>query len=247
MNQFFKSAGLMLLAGFILVGCGSFGGGMFGGSSDGGLFSQFQSPGTEQSSNEFSARMTRVDQANDRQAARNNLIEELMRESDQRCRENLVEIREQIEDWDFDAPPLDQFSATLERGMAQRNYDTINSDLKPIAASAQIKPGAELGQTITSKIEARRKQLGNAIRERKDMDIHRYPVKQALGDIKAYHQSCSLNLGIGEMVRASNPVYTDEQRKAKIESLMKLRQTLIDQGISPRAVQQKIDAVILAD
>ncbi|WP_072659906.1 hypothetical protein [Mariprofundus micogutta] len=110
-----------------------------------------------------------------------------------------------------------------------------------------VNPVKELGTSIISVIKTNRKHSRSILKEREDMDIHRYSVKQALQDIQVYHQSCSIQLGVSEVARMTSQRMTLDEKKAAIESLLQLRQTLMKQGLSTRSVQQKIDAVILAD
>ena len=197
--------------------------------------------------NDITTRMLRVDRANDRNAARNALVRELITESDQICDKRLAAFPEQIEAWKLRAAKADSLNSTLENGIEQRVLDTINPELKMNQPPISSQPKKLLGETIIAMIRKNRTQTRIILKNREEMDIHRYSVKQAMQDVQNYHRSCTVELGLSEVVRATSRRMSPDEKQAKIESLMLLRQTLMKQGLSTRSVQQKIDAVILAD
>jgi len=190
-------------------------------------------------------RLVELDHALDRNAARNALMREFIVESDQACDKKLTDISDQIEDWELNPDKSDKLSKILNETIASRQLDTVTPELAINQPASANNPVKELGESIVSIIQRNRKQTRVILKDREDMDIHRYSVKQALQDMQAYHQSCSIQLGVSEAARLASQRMTTEEKKAEIESLIQLREILMKQGLSTRAIQQKIDAVIL--
>jgi len=197
--------------------------------------------------NDITSRMLRVDRAMDRNVARNALMQELITESDQICNSKLAGIPKQVEGWKLKSKKNDTLNSTLENGIGQRVLDATNPELALKQPDRSNQPKKVLGEAIVSMIKKNREHTRTILKNREEMDIHRYSVKQAMQDIQTYHRSCDPELGISEVVRATSRRMTAAEKQAEIESLMLLRQTLMKQGLSTRSVQQKIDAVILAD
>jgi len=197
---------------------------------------------------DITSRMDRVDNAMDRNMARNTLIRELIAESDQICNSRLAEIPDQMEkNWKLKTARGDALSSTLDNGIEQRILDTITPDLTMNQPLTFNHPKKVLGESIVSMIRKNREQSRIILKSREEMDIHRYSLKQAMQGVQAYHRSCTIELGISELAGMTSHRMSAQEKQAKIESLMLLRQTLMKQGLSTRSVQQKIDAVILAD
>ncbi len=229
-----------------LTGCSGFQGSYDSDTSS--MFTEISGNERETSGNKkIDKRLVELDHALDRNAARNALVREFIAESDQVCDKKLTAISDQIEEWELNPKQSDKLSKTLNETIASRQLDTVTPELtinQPASASNPVK---ELGQSIVSIIKRNREQTRVILKDREYMDIHRYSVKQALQDMQVYHQSCSIQLGISEAARMTSQRMTTEEKKAEIESLIQLRETLMKQGLSARAIQQKIDAVILAD
>jgi len=194
-----------------------------------------------------STRLMNIDHALDRNAARNGLVRDLVAESDQACDKTIAAISTQVEAWELRPQKADKLGLLLQDAMAQRQLDIISPELVIDQPAISATPTKALGEAIVAAINKNRAQIRKLLKEREDTDIHRYPVKQALQDVQAYHHACSLQLGVSEVARLSSPRMTPAERQTEIEALMQLRQTLMQQGLSTRSVQQKIDAVILAD
>lgn len=197
------------------------------------------------SSKSIAARIRHIDQANDRQAARNAIIHELVAESDRKCALILKEVPDQINKWHFNSVDGDTLTAMLTENIGKREFDPLNDELTNKPLSANDNPTQALADTVVSVIEKQRQQILSTLKTRQEIDIHGYSMRQALQDIRYYHSSCSVAYGISEVAAAMTPAMTPEEKQAAIDALMQLRQTLIQQGISTRAVQQKIDAIIL--
>ncbi|TLS77983.1 hypothetical protein FE236_02525 [Mariprofundus erugo] len=198
------------------------------------------------SSKSITSRIQHIDQANDRQAARNIIIQELLAESDRKCALVLKEVPEQINKWHLGSVDGDKLTTMLTENIAKREFDPLNDELTNNPLAATENPQKELADTIISVIEKQRQQILSTLKTREEIDIHGYSMRQALQDIRYYHNSCSIPYGISTVAAATTPAMTPEEKQAAIDALMQLRQTLIEQGISTRAVQQKIDAVIMA-
>lgn len=193
-------------------------------------------------------RMMSVDQAADRVRARNELIIDLLTESDTACSKRLTEMAADAEHWPVSkSEKKDQLSLTLESGIAQRKYDKSNADMRIALPETTGSAAETLVRTIGEQIDKQRQQTRTEIEARLQMDIHRYTLKQALEDVQTYHESCSIEQGAAAVARATERRMSAEERQAELESLFKLRQTLMEQGLSTRAVQKKIDAVIMAE
>jgi len=194
---------------------------------------------------DINSRMMRVDKANDRQVARNALTRELMRESDQACELYLARIPAQVARWEMEMRRDDKLESTLADAIKVRALDRVTPDLilHPPGDSSQAAP--ELAASITAMVRKNRAQTSMILKDREEMDIHRYSLKQALQDVQGYHQLCSLELGAAEVARATVQPTSVADKQAQIEPLMQLRQILMQQGLNTRAVQQKIDAVIM--
>jgi len=194
-----------------------------------------------------STRLMNIDRALDRNSARNRLVREFIAESDQACDRTLADISGQIENWKMEPQKADKLSVMLQDAMAQRQLDTVNPDLAITPPATSANPAIALRESILTTIKKSREEIRKLLKEREDTDIHRYSVKQALQDVQTYHHSCALQPGVSEVARLSSHRMSAAEKQAEIEALMQLRQTLIQQGISTRAVQRKIDEVILAD
>jgi len=228
---------------FTLTGCANIQKAIESGAS--GLRSAFAEESPTTSAHDITSRLIRADQANDRIAARNTLSRELINDSDQACSTVLASIPEQVEKWKFESGHTDKLEKILTDGINQRQLDAVNPALALNQPAITNKPKQQLGESIVSMIKKQRGRIRLTLAEREDMDIHRYTLKQALQDVQAYHRTCSVDLGLSEVARSTSQGMSAEEKQAKIESLLQLRQTLMQQGLNTRAVQQKIDAVVL--
>jgi len=216
-------------------------------SGTAGLLSAFSEKTTPASGHDITSRMLRVDQASDRVTARNALTHELLSDSDQACDKLLARVPEQIDKWNIESGNADKLTPILADGIQQRQFDSVNPALVLNQPAISSKPKQQLAEAIVSMIKKQRARIRLALTGREEMDIHRYSVKQALQDVQTYHRACSVELGISEVARSDSQGMTAEEKQAKIESLLQLRQTLMQQGLNTRAIQQKIDAVVLED
>ncbi|MDX8405472.1 MAG: hypothetical protein R8K50_04900 [Mariprofundus sp.] len=196
---------------------------------------------------DINSRMMRVDQANDRQAARNALVRELINEADQSCEQMLAGIPERVSKWKLTMRPLDKLDETLATAIEHRPLDRVNEEVALHLAVDSSRASQQLATSIIAMIRKTGEQTVLILKAREEMDIHRYSLKQALQDVQSYHRLCSLELGTAEVARATLKHPSMAEKQAQIDALIQLRKTLIQQGLNTRAIQQKIDAVILDD
>jgi len=202
----------------------------------------------EKRSDAMTVRMMSVDQASDRMRARNELIVDLLDESDGLCTARLEKIAAKAQKWPLqDESEPDQLDSALSKGIAQRQYDKINPDMRLPISDASGHPGQTLAAIISKEIRKQRQTTRNSIENRLQMDIHQYSLKQSLEDVQVYHNSCRLDQGIASVAKATSIRMTAEERQAELDSLLQIRQTLMHQGLSTRAIQKKIDALIMAE
>jgi len=193
-------------------------------------------------------RMLHADQASDRIGARNSLIGELISDADQVCHHRLALLPQQIEKWTLAIHRRDKLAILLNDGISQRPLDHINPDLAIALPEPGPDPKQQLADAMVAIITAQREAIRTTLTAREELDIHRYPIKQALLDVRTYHLACSAELGLSGVTHASSSQrMTVEEKQMKVESLIQLRQILMEQGLSTRTIQKQIDAVILAD
>ncbi|MBN4077062.1 hypothetical protein JYT48_02200 [Mariprofundus ferrooxydans] len=187
-----------------------------------------------------------VDQANDRAASRNKMMWEMIAASDHICEQY---INDMLSDSDASFPlrerSVDALDTKLTAAIGLRSFDQTNAESTLFAAlhvgSAAAAIRTALAKTITRTRGLARIQL----KARLGGYISEYSVKQALMDVAAYHNSCSARFAATELARVTTMQMSDTKREASIETLMQLRQKLMSEGMNTRAVQQKIDALIL--
>lgn len=212
-----------------------------------GVLKAFATKATSTPAELMNERMLHADQASDRIKARNSLINEFIKDSNLVCNHRLASLSKQIERWTLESHHRDKLATLLADGMARRTLDYINPDMVLDQPAIAAEPKQQLVEAMIAIITKQREAIRATMIEREEMDIHRYTLKQALQDVYTYHLTCSAELGLSGVIHNASPRMTPEEKQAKIDSLMQLRQTLIRQGISTRAVQKKINAVILAD
>ncbi|EAU53839.1 hypothetical protein [Mariprofundus ferrooxydans] len=212
-----------------------------------GVLKAFATKATATPADLMNDRMLHADQASDRIKARNSLISEFIEDSNLVCNHRLAGLSKQIKRWSLESHHRDKLAALLTDGMARRTLDYINPDMVLDQPAIAAEPKQQLVEAMIAVITKQREAIRTTMLAREEMDIHRYTLKQALQDVYTYHLTCSAELGLSGVIHNASPHMTPEAKKATIDSLIQLRQTLIQQGISTRAVQKKIDAVIMAD
>ncbi|WP_155901577.1 hypothetical protein [Mariprofundus ferrooxydans] len=210
-----------------------------------GLLSAFSKEAA--SGHDIRSRLLHADQASDREAARNALIREFISTSDQSCNKVLAGIPGQVKKWELKSRHTDNLDKILADGIGQRQFDSVNPALTLNRPGEADHSKQLLAESIISTIRHNRERTLVEIQAHEEMNIHRYSLKQALQNVQAYHSACAVEAGIAGVARSTMRRMTPAEKQAEIESLMQLRQTLIRQGVSTRAVQKKIDAVIMAD
>ncbi len=235
---------LLLVA---LTGCANVRDALDAGKS--GLMSMLpeKSSDTVPAHGDITSRLHRVDQAYDNTLARNTLTHELIDGADQTCKQTFVDLTAQIKHWKMPSSRHDKLDEMLTIGIAQRNLDRSNPELSLVQPADATNAKQQLTDAIITTINKQRGAIRLALTAREKMDISRYPIKQALRDVQAYHRACTLSSGLAGVAHNTSQRMTAEEKHEQIESLMQLRQTLMQQGLNTRAIQQKIDTIILTD
>ncbi|MDQ6993023.1 MAG: hypothetical protein Q9M31_06065 [Mariprofundus sp.] len=191
-------------------------------------------------------RIKRIDQASDRMTARNDIMHELIQTSNQTCEHILSKLPKQIKRWNIESEKSNN-SSLLEDTIERRKFDNVDPSLALQQSIFTHPAKQELARAITAMIKKNRYQLYLTLRNREDMDISQYSLKQALQNLVTYQHACSVEQGISDLALASTQQHTTiEEKQAQIESLIKLRQTLIEQRLGTQAIQQQIDAIIMS-
>ena len=186
------------------------------------------------------------DLANDREAARNTFIQKMMITSDQLCEKYKRKIIDDSQSWSIKSEKYDkQFDEQLKEAISIRQSDLVRPNVTILARNEGETVEYAIAQTLVESIESTRNMAGVQLKARMEDSLRQYSLKQGLLDLKAYHDSCSVAFAAQTLARESVGKMTSSERNASIESLMKLRQKLMDEGLNARAVQQKIDALIL--
>jgi len=187
-----------------------------------------------------------LDLANDREAARNTFMKDMITSSDRLCDKQKQQILHDSQQWDIDSEKGDrQFEDMLKEAIDLRQYDHTNPGMTLLSKRELATPERAMATVIIKNIEETRKLARIQLKSRMEEAIRQYSVKQGLLDLQAYHNSCSIHFAAGSMAIASTVKMTPAERNASIEDLMQLRQKLMDEGLNARAVEQKIDALIL--
>jgi len=187
-----------------------------------------------------------LDLANDREAARNAYIQNLIVASDQLCEKHKRKIIADSQLWDVKSEKENrQFDEQLKEAISLRRSDLVRPNVTVLSRNEMETAEYSLAKTIVESIETTRKMTGIQLKARMEDPLRQYSLKQGLLDVQAYQNSCSVTFAAGTLARKSVEKMTPDERSASIESLMKLRQKLMDEGLNARAVQQKIDALIL--
>jgi len=187
-----------------------------------------------------------LDLANDREAARNTFMQEMITSSNKICDKHKQQILNDSRQWDMHSKQDDvQFEEQLKEAISLRQFDHIspNMTILPIQETETVEH--TMATILTETIEASRRLARIQLKARMEDPIRQYSVKQGLLDLQAYHHSCSVQFAAAAVARANAGKMTPEERNAAIEGLIQLRQKLMDEGLNTRAVQQKIDALIL--
>jgi len=187
-----------------------------------------------------------IDEANDRAASRNKMIQKMMVESDDVCQHYVKQVlAEGGKEFPFREKTNDGLDAKLKSAIALRRFDQADEN-KTLFASRHVEdPEKDVRIALVKTIIKTRALARIQLKARLDGYITGYSLKQALMDVAAYHHSCSASFAATELARLTTMQMSDATRKASIETLMALRQKLMSEGINTHAVQQKIDALIL--
>jgi len=235
---FFKCLAVLLLV-VGLTGCGA-----IKNISDGKPL-LFNASGAKEQS-DLQARIRVIEEANDREAARNKWIQEKMSSSDQLCDAYINSMLQNSEAWQLSEKHNDELDKNLQLAISLRKFDRADSDALLFARGDEKKLENPIALSLAKTIERTRRMARIQMKARLEGSFAQYSVKQALMDVAAYHGSCSTKFAATELARSTTMAMSPEQKSESIASLMQLRQKLMDEGLNTRSVQQKIDAVILA-
>ncbi len=188
-----------------------------------------------------------LDLANDREAARNRFMQELITSSDKICEKYKQQILNDSQQWNMYSEKGGlQFETKLKEAISLRQSDRINPNMTILSMHEMDSAEHAMATILTETIESSQKMARIQLKARMEDSIRQYSVKQGLLDLQAYHHSCSVQFAAAAVARARAEKMTPEEKSASIEALLQLRQKLMDEGLNTRAVQQKIDALILA-
>jgi len=187
-----------------------------------------------------------IDEANDRAVSRNKMIWEMITASDQICNEYVNQmLHEAGQKFPFREKGNDGLDAKLESAIALRKFDHASVNHTLFATVDVEDPEKDVRIALAKTIMNTRALARIQLKARLDGYISEYSVKQALMDVAAYHNSCSASFAATELARVTSMQMSDAKRKTSIEALIQLRQKLMSEGMNTRAVQQKIDTLIL--
>jgi len=185
-----------------------------------------------------------LDLANDREAARNAYIQDMIAVSDRICEEHMQQIRHDSLQWSMDTETDNgALEQQLKEAIRLRDSDHITPNMTILSIPETETPENTMANLLIETIEATRRLARIQIKSSMENAIRQYSLKQGLLDVQAYHRSCSVPYAAAVVARAGE--MTAPERNASIEDLMQLRQKLMDEGLNTRVVQQKIDALIL--
>ncbi len=234
---YFKYMAALLLA-VGLAGCGA-----IKNISDGKPL-LFNSSGAKEQS-DLQARIRVIEEANDREVARNKWIEEKMNHSDQLCGTYINSMLKNSEAWQLNDKDNDELDKKLQLAISLRKFDRADPDALLFARGDEKKLENPIALSLIKTIERSRRMARIQMKARFEGSFAQYSVKQALMDVAAYHRSCSTKFAAEKLARSTTMLMSPEQREESIQTLMQLRQKLMDEGMSTRSVQQKINAIIL--
>jgi len=187
-----------------------------------------------------------IDEGNSRAAGRNKMIWEMIATSDHICEQYVDDmLHDDHQNFPLQDRSSDALDAKIAAAIALRTFDQANANDVLFASMPPEQPARAIRIALAKTITRTRALAKIQLKARLDGYISEYSVKQALMDVAAYHDSCSVTFAALELARVTTMHMTAEKRNASIEALIELRQKLISEGMNTRAVQQKMDALIL--
>ncbi|NWF37185.1 hypothetical protein [Mariprofundus sp. KV] len=207
----------------------------------------FSSTGKSDKLTAMDRQLQAVDRANDRVAARNELVRQMIAESDSACEKELGIIADDIENWKIDNRAPGPLGEKLEAAIAKRQFDTGNTKESQFVQGNAEPPAKALANAIVETIKRNRNKARSTLDERMEASINHYSLKQALMDLDAYHNLCTTALGASQLARSTSVRMSPEEKSAAIDSLVQMRKKLMQEGINPRSIQRKIDDIIMAE
>jgi len=219
---------------------------VFGLSGCGSLQSMFSSSSEDGELNVLKQQLRTIDEANSRADGRNKMIWEMIATSDQMCKQYVNDmLHGEDQTFPYNDKASDALNAKITAAIALRTFDQSNANRTLFASTHNEQPAQAIRIALAKTITRSRALARIQLKARLDGYISEYSVKQALMDVAAYHDSCSATFAAIELARVSTKQMTAEKRNASIQALIELRQKLISEGMNTRAVQQKMDALIL--
>ena len=187
-----------------------------------------------------------VDRANDRAAARNELVRQMIAESDSACEKELGIIAGDIENWKLDNRAPGPLGEKLGAAIAKRQFDSGNAKASQFVQANTEPPAKALANAIVETVKRNRNLARVKLDERMEASINHYSLKQALMDLDAYHNICTAAFGASQLASTTTVHMSPEEKSAAIDSLVQMRKQLMQEGINPRSIQRKIDEIIMA-
>jgi len=195
----------------------------------------------------MSPQLQAVDRANDREAARNKLAREMIAESDRSCEKQLSRIDSAVENWNISSNSPGELEEKLDSVISKRQFDNVGSAAPLFAQSSSADAGKRLANTLVTTIKDQRSRARIELDRRMEASITHYSLKQVMIDIRSYHNSCTTAFAVNQLAGKSTKKMTPEEKNAAIDELIEMRKKLMREGLNPRPVQQKIDAIITAE
>ncbi|MDQ6970057.1 MAG: hypothetical protein Q9M16_06090 [Mariprofundus sp.] len=219
---------------------------IFGLSGCGSLQSMFSSSSEDGELNVLKQELRTIDEGNSRADGRNKMIWEMIATSDHICEQYVNDmLHDEDQTFPFKDKASDALGAKITAAIALRTFDQSNAN-HTLFASTHIEQPAQAIRIALAKTITRTRRLAKIqLKARLGGYISEYSVKQALMDVADYHDSCSARFAAIELARVNTMQMTAEKRNASIQALIELRQKLMSEGMNTRAVQQKMDALIL--
>ena len=192
------------------------------------------------------ARARDLDKADDTTYERNELILDLLNEADQSCNAYLTELTKRGNEWTVPNKYTEKSMQYLHEAITIREIDRISDKDAALAKLEKPKTGQHLGDLMAKDLRAVRLQAREAIEFKlSHLDFYQYTPKQAFLDLQTYQQMCTYEFAETRISKALQPRMTEEEKAAEIERLIEMRKTLMQEGMSTRALQQRIDELIL--
>ena len=207
----------------------------------------FTDTAKKEEASKMDRKLQAVDLANDRAAARNELIREMLADSDKACATDLSALSEKVEGWSYNNTAPGDLGKSLEAAIGKRQFDSADASHVILADKLSGDAGKTVAEAVVSTIKRNRKLAQLELDRRMETNIHHYSLKQALMDVRAYHETCTSAFGSRELARISMQRLTPEEKSAAIDSLMQLRKKMKMEGLNTRSIQHKIDTIIMAE